>query len=204
MYSPDYHLESRHEVLLDMIDSIGFAILIGCMDGTPLATHLPFLLDRSRGKIGVLISHIARANPHWQGFDGKSGVLVAFSGPHGYISPRWYQSSDQVPTWNYVDVHCTGVAALIDDSLAHLGALADHMEQGADDPWTLEQMPEGKAAAMAGAVQAFEIPIDAIAGKIKLSQNRTDADRAGVIAALKASEAAADQELAAAMQSAMP
>ena len=204
MYSPDFHLESREEVLLDAIDSIGFAILIGCAGGQPLATHLPFLLDRTRGKRGVLVSHMARANPHWQTFDGKAEALVAFSGPHGYISPRWYQSNDQVPTWNYVAVHCTGTPTLIGDSLAHLGALADHMEKGAEEPWSLGQIPPGKAAAMAGAVQAFEIPINAIAGKVKLSQNRTDADRTGVIAELKASKSAGDQELAAAMQSAMP
>jgi transcriptional regulator len=189
MYSPDYHLETRQEILLDAIDAIGFGILIGYAGGQPLATHLPFLLDRTRGDKGVLVSHMARANPHWQIFDGKAQALVAFSGPHGYISPRWYQSSDQVPTWNYVAVHCTGAAALIDDTLAHLGALADHMEKGADHPWSIEQLPQGKAAAMAG--------------KIKLSQNRTDADRAGVIAALQASDAAGDQELAAAMQAAL-
>jgi len=204
MYSPDFHLESRQEVLLDAIDAIGFGILIGCQDGQPLATHLPFLLDRARGERGVLVSHMARANPHWQIFDGNAKALVAFSGPHGYISPSWYQSTEQVPTWNYVAVHCTGVAALIDDTLGHLGALADRMEKGADDPWSLEAISHNKAAAMAGAVQAFEIPIDAIAGKIKLSQNRTEADRAGVTAALQDSSAAADQELAAAMQAAMP
>ena len=188
MYVPQHFSVNDLTHLHEVIRRNSFGIVTSEVDGQPMATHLPFMIDPARGPNGTLLAHMARQNPHWRAFDGKSEVLVIFSGPHGYISPGWYDKRPAVPTWNYVAVHAYGVPLVRDDpaeSRAHLGQLASIHEAGRANPWHIDDEPTDFIDKMVPGVVAFEIPIARIEGKAKLSQNRTG-DRAKVISALRA------------------
>ena len=110
MYIPKAFQVSDSRVLAEFIASNSFATLISSVQGSLFATHLPLILDQSRSSQGVLLGHVARANRHWQAFDGQQEALAIFHGPHAYISPSWYASSSPaVPTWNYAVAHVYGV-----------------------------------------------------------------------------------------------
>jgi transcriptional regulator len=203
MYVPQHFSVDDLAHLHEVIRRNAFGIVTSLVDGRLMATHVPFMIDPGRGPNGTLLAHMARANPHWRGFDGKSEVLVVFSGPHGYISPRWYAArTPAVPTWNYVAVHAYGVPVLHDDpreSRAHLGQLASTFEAGRAHPWHIDDEPTDFIDKMVLGVVAFEIPIVRIEGKAKLSQNRPAEDRPRIIAALRA---AGETSLADAMENA--
>ncbi len=187
MFVPNRYAEHDPAVCHDFIEANEFGLLVAPVDGRPFASHLPFLLDREQGPHGTLSAHMARANPHWRAFDDTE-VLVVFSGPHVYVSPGWYAATPNVPTWNYVAVHAYGRPRLIDDPGAVRALLArqvESQERGQAQPWRLDGLADDYVAAMIRGIAAFEIPLDRLEGKWKLNQNRTAADRAGVIAALQ-------------------
>src|SRR5262249_39789477 len=105
MYIPGAFAVEDRAVLYDFLDRFGFATLVSVVDGAPFGPPLPMLLDREGGR---LLGHVARANPHWHGFDGEREALVVFHGPHAYVSPSWYAAALAVPTWNYAAVHVYG------------------------------------------------------------------------------------------------
>jgi transcriptional regulator len=193
MYVPKHFEVSDRAWCHALIRAEPFATLVGADDaGTAFATHLPFLLDAERGPLGTLIGHVARANPQWRYFRPGQPVFVIFQGPHAYVSPAWYEAHPSVPTWNYVAVHAYGVPAVFEDPArvkALLAALVRTFEAGHPDPWRFESLADDYVDGMLRGIVAFEIPIDRLEGKAKLSQNRSAADRARVGAAL---EAAAD------------
>lgn len=172
MYVPGPFAETDHETLYGVIRDNPFGLLVGSLDGAPFATHLPFLLDGDR-----LLGHFARGNPHWKAVDGAVPMLAVFSGPHAYVSPRWYAEPQAVPTWNYVAVHVAGVPQIVDDSAAVRdlldGLVAEH-ERGA---WTVGDRDPAFVKRMMRGIVAFEMPIGRIEGKFKLSQNRPGTDR---------------------------
>jgi transcriptional regulator len=122
MYIPKAFHVSDRSVLDAFITHNSFATLVSTVDGTLYATHLPLIFDRTPSSPGVLLGHVARANPHWRAFDGHQEALAIFHGPHAYISPSWYATSPAVPTWNYAVVHAYGVPHVVEDDawLAHL------------------------------------------------------------------------------------
>jgi transcriptional regulator len=189
MYIPQHFAVDDLTHLHEVIRYNSFGIVTSVVDGQLMATHLPFMIDAKRGPNGTLLAHMARANPHWKGFDGASEVLVVFSGPHGYISPRWYEAKGPaVPTWNYVAVHAYGVPVMrgdLGESRAHLGQLAALNEAERPNPWHIDEEPKDFIDKMVSGVVAFEIPIARIEGKAKMSQNRPAGDRARIIAALR-------------------
>lgn len=195
MYVPA-HFSSDDEALVDeLIDSYPFATLVSQREGEPFATHLPLLRERRDGRM-VLVGHVARANPHWRSLVDAVAMAV-FHGPHGYVSPRWYVSPNLVPTWNYAAVHCYGRAHLVDDARearAILAKLVDRYEGSGDDRWTMRLDPDFEANLVA-AIVAFEIDVERVEAKLKLSQNRVTADRDAMLAALDADAGA--RELAA-------
>jgi transcriptional regulator len=186
MYSPKYHIEENQETLQNVMREHGWAILVGSVEGTPFATHLPFMLDETRGEQGVLVSHMAKANPHWQSFAGDQEALVIFWGPHAYISPSWYDKQPSVPTWNYVTVHAYGAPRLIDDEVAMLAAQKNLVEtyEGAEG-WQLEDQPDKFIKGMLTGIVCFEIEITRLEGKFKMSQNRHEHDLPGIISGLR-------------------
>ncbi len=100
MYIPELFRESNSSVLDEFVAINSFATLISTVEDGPCVTHLPLILDRTEGTDGVLLGHVARANPHWQVFDGQHEALAIFHGPHAYVSPQWYNTAPAVPTWN--------------------------------------------------------------------------------------------------------
>lgn len=189
MYVPDNFAEKNRPVLVDFIRAHGWGYLVGVEAGVPFATHLPFMVGGAPGA-EMLVAHMARANDHWRSFAGDAKPveqLVVFPGPHSYVSPRWYVSKKAVPTWNYTAVHVYGVPRIVEDPKAVYAsqkALVDHFEAGAEAPWRMEEVDPGFIEGMMRAIVGFEIPIERMEGKFKLSQNRKPEDRAGVIAAL--------------------
>ncbi len=179
MYIPQHFLESDEDKLASLIDRYSFGTLVTVSSGRPFASHLPFVHARGERK---LLCHVARANPQWRDLDGAQ-VLVMFQGPHAYVSPTWYTAGG-VPTWNYVAVHVYGSARAIDDPVhakRHVEALAARHESGSASPW----VPDYDERMLRGIV-GLEIQISEIQGKLKVSQNRSAADRARVIAQLTA------------------
>jgi transcriptional regulator len=166
-----------------------FATLVSTVDGTLFATHLPLLLDRPSSSPGVLLGHVARANPHWRAFDGQQEALAIFHGPHAYISPSWYTTSPAVPTWNYAVVHVYGVPHVVEDE-AWLAALVDRLvalyEAGMPTPWP-GVLPAEFKAHLLNAIVGFSMAITRVEGKFKLGQNRPLGDQLGMVRQLETS-----------------
>ena len=196
MYIPDHFRVADQDVLAAFIEKHAFGTLVTSDAGRPFASHVPFLHEREQG---LLHAHLARPNPQWRHFASNAEVLVMFQGPHGYISPTWY-AEPGVPTWNYTAVHVYGTARTIEDRDAtarHVERLAARYERGNPKPWIPDYDPR-----RLGGIVAVEIRITEIQGKFKLSQNRSVADRAGVVANLDAAGAPEALELARLVQDA--
>jgi len=195
MYLPPLFAERDPERLRDFLETYPFGALVAPGD-PPEITHVPFVLIRERD---ALWGHVARANPIWRSFDG-SQLTAIFQGPHGYISPRFYASAQQVPTWNYVAVHVRGAPRQLDrdeEVVALLRRLSSHNEAsvGAQvgaagtrpaGAWTPDELEPDFFADLRRAIVAFELPLSDVVGKFKLSQNRDPADRESVRQALEA------------------
>ncbi|RIL06693.1 MAG: FMN-binding negative transcriptional regulator [Proteobacteria bacterium] len=202
MYVPPHFAETDVASLHARMRAHSFATLVSWLDGAPFATHVPLLLDAERGPLGTLVGHVARANPHARAFDGAAPSLAIFAGPHAYVSPRWYATSPNVPTWNYVAVHATGRVRAVEDAArvrALLARSAALYEAGADAPWSPDAAPAYVEKLLRG-IAAFELPIERLEGKRKLSQNKKPSDRAGVVAALRAQGDEASAAIAAEME----
>ena len=188
MYLPPLYAATDSTVLFDFVDQYNFGTLI-CQDGTapPEISHLPFVLDRTDGPNGTLWGHAAKANPICRFFDESATATVIFNGPHGYISPRWYSSRQEVPTWNYAVVHLRGQPSRVDHS--RLSAILDDLvrkHEGHDpSPWNIGELDERSFNGLTQHIVGFKIPIESIAGKFKLGQNRGVEDRAGAIDGLR-------------------
>ena len=188
MYIPAAFEEMRTDVLHQTMRDHSFATLVSTAgDGLPVVSHLPLIVDPTRGDRGTLIGHLARVNEHADLLSSGRAVLAIFQGPHAYISPAWYETSPSVPTWNYVAVHAWGVPRIVSDAgeVRDLLARTTATFESALSPYQLDNLAPVYVEHLAKAVVAFEIPIDRLEGKFKLSQNRSIADRTGVIAALQ-------------------
>lgn len=193
MYVPQAFCIDDQGTLHAFMRQYSFATLV-IGGAEPFATHLPLLLDASRGPHGTLVGHFARPNPHWQLDHAKTGSVAIFHGPHAYVSPSWYRSgAPAVPTWNYAAVHAAGRLAVIEDAV-YTADLLERMvavyEGGKPQPWTNPLPPEVTDKLIA-AVVAFEMPIERLEGKFKLGQNRKREDQVGAIEGL---EAAGDED----------
>jgi transcriptional regulator len=203
MYVPKHHEESDIPVLHALIRSHPLGTWVTQGDGELLANHIPFLLDPARGEFGTLIAHVARANPVWQSFSRTVNSVVAFQGPETYITPSWYPSKHAhgkaVPTWNYAVVHAHGMPRAIEDRewlLRHVNQLTDTHEAAQALPWKVSDAPPEYIDKMLQAIVGIEIPIAKLVGKWKVSQNRPEADRLGVVAGLLAREDAMSKDMA--------
>ena len=207
MYLPAHFEETRPAVLHALLRRHPLGLLI-TQDGqgAPVANSIPFMLAPERGALGTLVGHVARANPVWRAPAADAPALVVFQGPDGYISPSGYASKAEhgkvVPTWNYAVVQARGpLRVLGDDASAHalVTQLTRRHEAGQPKPWAVSDAPDDYISAMLRAIVCIEIPLTALLGKYKLSQNRSAADVAGVVAALQVGDAPA-QALAEWMQ----
>lgn len=152
---------------------------------------LPMLFYPTEGAHGLLRGHLARGNPHWRELGADGRAIAIFNGPDAYISPAWYEekrlTGKVVPTWNYTTVVAHGTVALRQEPdwlLAHVRRLVERHEGRRPAPWSIDDAPDGYVETQARAIVGLELHIARIDAKRKLSQNRSAADIAGVLAAL--------------------
>lgn len=195
MYIPKANQINDPETIARFIGSHGFANLITVHQGVPFASPFPVLHDQDRG---VLWGHMARANEQWLHFTEDTEVLCIFSGPHAYISPRWYASEFSVPTWNYAVVHVYGMPEIIEEPEALRKIVDDttaKYEQRFDTPWSMH-LPEKAVDGMLRAIVGFSIKITRIEAKFKLGQNKSVEDQEAMLLGLESDSDPASNELA--------
>jgi transcriptional regulator len=180
--------------MLRFVGERAFATLVAVVDGRHLVAQAPLLVDGDR-----ILLHLSRGNPLARML--PVSIVAVVSGPDAYVSPDWYAEHDQVPTWNYVSVELEGELAATDDAM--LREILERQSAIFEDripgkiPWTLGKLgPTTLAAKLKGIIGAT-LAIESMRGTRKLSQNRSDADRAGVSTALSASARDADRAIAA-------
>jgi transcriptional regulator len=181
MYSPAHYDVKDREVAFDVMRKNSFATLINSVNGELVVSHLPLLLDSEKN---VLYGHCARANEHWKVIT-QSKVTAIFHGPHAYISPAWYTPrAGNVPTWNYVAVHVSGSATLIEgpkEVYEVLQRTTQENEKANGTRWELPDAPNADLAKLMNAIVAFKIDIEKLQAKFKLSQNQPAENRDEVI-----------------------
>jgi len=192
MYNPPHFEESRVDVLQQLMLQEPFAAVVTLCASGLNANHLPLEVDVSTPPFGLLRGHVSRANPMWKEAQSSVETLVIFAGPHHYVTPEWYptkaETGKSVPTWNYVVVHAYGTPRFIEDPAwlrAHVERLTNRHEAGRPAPWQVSDAPEDYVQKQLKGIVGFELPIARISGKWKVSQNRTDADRRGVVTGLR-------------------
>jgi transcriptional regulator len=182
----------------DLVAAVGSAELVTVGgNGFPDATLLPVIWDDQR-----LIFHMARANRHWTTIEAGTPALAIVTGAQGYVSPSWYPSKAEhgrvVPTWNYSAVHFTGRVETHQDPEWLRDAvtrLTDLHEQHRERPWSVADAPERYVDKQLRAIVGIEMTIEKIEAKAKLSQNRSEEDRTGVIEGLRAEGGGREREL---------
>lgn len=183
MYLPKSFQQSDLQTLHAFMRRHSFATVISPHDRLHIS-HIPLLLRPQPEGRGMLVGHVARANPHWRAFDGERLTVCVFHGPHAYISPSWYQDLPAVPTWNYAVVHVSGRPRIVED-VRWMGQLMDETLQEFEpallDPEVRGHPPQELRTELLQQIVGFEMPIEAIEGKFKLGQNRSAEDQASLI-----------------------
>lgn len=187
---PAFEITDR-DVVAALIRDLAFAQVVTQDAAGFVASSVPLLLDEPEGGPWRLRGHLARSNPQVKIGEASVPALALFIGPHAYVSPSTYatkaDSGKVVPTWNYVEVHVHGTMRLTDDADQTLTAvrdLTDAHEAGRTEPWRVADAPDGYVDGLARGIVAFEVEVDRVEAKAKLSQNKSEADRTGVIADL--------------------
>jgi transcriptional regulator len=204
--APAFRMDDETE-MATFIAARHFATLVVSGEPGPLAAHIPMLLNRdASGRPVTLEGHVARNNPIAAGVGGGARALAIFSGADAYVTPSLYLSKREhgkvVPTWNYMAVHVTGAISTFNDPGAlhdQVSRITDMMEQPAAVPWKVTDAPDDYVAKMLGAIIGVRVTIESIEGIAKLSQNRPEADRAGVLNGFTHSPDPAARQLAAEM-----
>jgi len=195
MYSPSYNrVEDRAEPVRFMRAN-NFCLLVTGTGGELAGSHLPCLVEEREDKL-VLVMHMARSNPQWQSFYDDEEALVVFWGPHAYVSPRWYEETERVPTWNYAAVHAYGTVRVLDD--AGTRRAVERLVAAHDPQWqpAFERLPAEYVSDMLANIVAFEIAVTRLETRWKLSQNRGRREQELIAAQLEKSNDSAERALA--------
>jgi transcriptional regulator len=186
MYVPRHNKVEDRAALLAYMRAYSFATLATAGGGGLTATHLPFVIEEEGGRI-TLLAHMAKANPQWRDFAAEAEALVIFMQPHAYVSPRLYDSRQNVPTWNYVAVHAYGRPVLIEERAAKFELQQKLIRL--HDPGYLAQLAELPASyvdAKLAAIVSFSLIATRIDARFKLSQDKNPAERERIARALEA------------------
>ena len=191
MYIPRHNEEKRVSVMHELIVSQPLGTLVTLGSSGLFASHIPMILENDGSEFGVLKGHISRANTQWRDFVPTVDSLAIFSGHQHYITPNWYpgtkEHGKEVPTWNYVVVHAYGPLKVIEDKdwlLTNVEKLTNIHEAGSPVPWKVSDAPQDYIKSQLNGIIGVEIPIQRLEGKWKVSQNRTEGERKGVIEGL--------------------
>ena len=196
MYSPPYNRPEDRAEILAFMRANDFPLLVTGTGGTLHASHLPVVIQE-RGKELFLDMHMAKNNPQWREFFDDE-VLVVFSGPHAYVSPRWYEQKERVPTWNYAAVHAYGMPKIIEGRAAkHAGQ--ERLVATRDPEWlpAFRQLREQYVTEMLEGIVNFEIQVTRLETRWKLSQNRGRREQELIAAELEKSSDSTARALAA-------
>ena len=194
MYRPPAFAVDDDAALDAFVDAHPFALITSVVDGEPMITHAPVLREGTE----ALVCHLAKPNPHCAALAAGAPTTVVFAGPHGYVSPRWYAAATAVPTWNYTAVHVRVAPAELADRATLRTGMDAMVERFEPDPGIDAIVTDAVVDGMLRGIRGFRLRILGREGKFKLSQNRSAADRRGVVAGLTA-RGGGDAELAAIM-----
>jgi transcriptional regulator len=208
LYLPAHFNETRTDVLRALMRARPLCTLVTQTDLGLIANHLPVQTLDEPAPLGCIRGHVARANPLWREYRSASQALAIFQGPHVYISPSFYPSKaktgEVVPTWDYAVVHASGTLRFIDDPQwlrGFVAGLTDTHEAPRAQRWKIDDAPAAYIEKMLKLIVGFEFSISSLAGKWKVSQNRTPPDRQGVIQNLQNAGDADSREIAAMLAS---
>ncbi|MFE6475470.1 FMN-binding negative transcriptional regulator [Streptomyces rochei] len=183
MFVPSHYREPDSSWMADLIrdNPLALAVINGRADDGPYATHLPVIPDPQASNEWsdtltgtTLLGHMNRANPHWRALEDKDVILLAFTGPHAYVSPTVYEVTPAAPTWNFTSVHVRGVVEKIDsleETLDVVRATALNFEARFGDGWDQSESVD-YFRRIVPAVGAFRVKVTGAEGMFKLSQEQ--------------------------------
>ncbi len=186
MYNPErYAAKNSNQDIIEFVQKFPFATVISVSDGESSVSHLPLVINQNHENL-QLIGHMAKMNPQWKTFK-NSRITVIFHGAHTYITPKWYAEND-VPTWNYSVAHLSGTVELIESEsgiIDCLKILTAQTEISYPSGWDFFIPDDLTGEVLTKAIIGFKINVEKIEFKKKLSQNKTPADRIGIMAGLE-------------------
>lgn len=200
MYQPPNFREDRLDAQHSLIRAHPLGLIITAGPGGLMANWIPCLVDADATQFGTIRCHLARANGQWRELASVEECMVVFQGPQDYVTPSWYATKREtgkvVPTWNYATVHVWGRPRVVEDDVWLRRQLDDLTQQCESDrpmPWKVDDAPADFIVAQMKGIVGIEIPITRIEGKWKMSQNRPEADRVGVLDGYREKGAAAER-----------
>jgi transcriptional regulator len=195
MYIPSFNKFPDQQETIAFMQRYSFATIVTVKDGVPTATHLPFLVKQKGDKI-ILSAHFAKANP--QSIDIiNNNTLVIFIEPHAYISTKNYEKEQNVPTWNYLAVHAYGKCAVLEseeEKAALLKEMIQYYETDYLKQW--DALPYDYKQKMMKGIVAFEMIVDDLQAKAKLSQNRSPKEQENIIHELDSAQNSTEKDIA--------
>jgi len=196
MYSPPYNqLEKRADIVAFM-RAHNFPLLVTGTGGNLMGSHLPAMVQEHDGAL-VIDMHMAKNNPQWKEFFDDE-VMVVFTGPHAYVSPRWYEERERVPTWNYAAVHAYGVPKVVSDPKMKYESQR-HLVAALDPQWLpqFDALRQEYVQRMLEGIVNFQIAVTRLETRWKLSQNRSRREQELIAEQLERSSDSAERALAA-------
>jgi transcriptional regulator len=207
MYTPPQFKPDR-TACLAFAQARGFGLFCASDGARPIASSLPFALNSAADGTPQIAFHVARGNPLAKFADGHARWLLAVNGADAYVSPDWYVSPEQVPTWLYQAVHLTGpVRAMSESGLgAELDVLSEKFEHrlAPKPPWTSAKVTAGRMAMLKKAIVGLVMTVEDIEGSFKLNQHKSDADHIAVMNVLAQQQDPGAQEIARSMRAQRP
>lgn len=189
-YLPPHFEQTDPDTVASFLGAHPFGTIVVQLDAGLWPTPLPLIYRPAPQNWGSFVCHVAKANRMWEA-NTEQDVLVIVNGPDGYITPNWYatkaESHEVVPTWNYAAVHAWGRMTVHHDAKFKrmaVGMLTQTHERNSTVPWKMGDAPQEYLADQLEHIVGLEISIERLVAKWKLSQNRSDADRAGVLSGL--------------------
>lgn len=176
LYRPTHFRVDDEAQLFAFMERNAFGTLVCDGDAGLVVSHIPFLPKRHAAGGIRLLGHFARANPQFEALQKARHVLAIFQGPHAYVSPTWYVNHPSVPTWNYSVVHAHGRVRPLEERelLELLDELSRTYEGERPGAWRLADQPADYVAKMLRAISGFEMQVERLEGKFKMSQNRPE------------------------------